>query len=229
MINPRFLNDLEVYSLIKETVRIIGVIRKVYKGKILLVGPFFRYLTPCCLVPSHQITPSKLFTSPKYYILCINQYLALHPALRLQNLEFITCNQIFGSKFPGTFLKDQVHLSTTAINVFVSFLSQVMARKRVIKPEISSGMTFYEWVDKKVTTIPSNLLPKPMASIAPVPVLIQASAAIVPETAAPRIHIVDEVENPDMDIDNISNVPSDFDYTEALRDLDVATEDEENL
>ena len=106
LLNPRFLNESEFEFLLSETVKIIEVIRKRFKGKILLIGPFPRHLTPCCSNPSHRIAPSKPFTTLLHYILCINQYLSLHPALRLDNLEFITFSQIFNSRFPKSYLKD---------------------------------------------------------------------------------------------------------------------------
>ena len=87
-----------------------------------------------------------------HYILCINQYLSLHPALRLDNLEFINLKPDFDSRFPKSYLKDQVHLSITVTNIFVNFISQAIGRRKVTKQTTVTNMLFYEWVAKNHTT-----------------------------------------------------------------------------
>lgn len=224
LINPRFLNESEFEILIIDTVRIIEEIRKVFKGKILLIGPLPRHLTLCCSVPSHKIALSKPFTSLLQYILCINQYLSIHPALRLDNLEFINFTQIFDSKFPKSYLKDQVHLASPALNILVNFLSQVMGRKKVTKHPTTTNMPFYEWVAKRTSSTSTQPL-RPTASVAPRTNPTPSTSDSTAATASTQIEQSMEIDP----YDDISSVNSDYNVEEALRELDLVQSDEENL
>jgi len=233
--SPSYLNDQNLDSLISSTLDIISKIKVHFKGKIKLIAAFPRHLTTCCSIPSHSLKPSLLFPSPMHYILYVDQFLSFHPRLRVEKVEYISFTSILGPIFPNSLIIDQVHLSPAAVNKYTHFLSQIQGRKTVIKPELATGTSFLSWVDRK--GLPDGvplLLRKPatpsqrVAPIRRVDPTTQADPATQAVQAEHELNpmVVDEHL---LDVEDTDSDGFVYNMEEAMAQLDVLSEDEEEL
>jgi hypothetical protein len=165
MSKPNYLNDNEVDSLISKTVGLLAKISQNFKGKIKLVGPFPRFTDPCCANPLHSLPASGIFQDTLQYTLALNQFLAKHLRLRLENVEFIPFTSIFGSKLARNFTTDGVHLNTNQSRVAAAFMSSILVRKEVGGcPPFSQGApSFLTWseisLSKQISVTPTAPVP----------------------------------------------------------------------
>ena len=133
MIKPNFLDDDGVNLLILKVSNILKEISTAFKGKIFILGPFPRFLSPCCHDPSHSFPKSDIFQDPLSYCSLLNSFLSMHASLQLQNVSFVTYKDIFGSTLPSPFTYDLVHLTRKMNAIYVSKLSTLI-RKEVKPP-----------------------------------------------------------------------------------------------
>ncbi len=146
--NPKFLTDQQINSLIVETCNLISEIQLNFKGKIKLFGPLPRFSRNCCSTPHHLITPPFPFDSTGEYILFINKFMAFHPLLRIDKVEFIPPSAIFGRALPVPFSNDLVHPTAAATNTLSSYLRTIGIKRVTSLPVINKkeSESFYSWV-----------------------------------------------------------------------------------
>ena len=162
MIKPNFLDDDGVNLLISKVSNILKEISTAFKGKIFILGPFPRFLSPCCHDPSHSFPKSDIFQDPLSYCSLLNSFLSMHASLQLQNVSFVTYKEIFGSTLPSPFTYDMVHLTRKMNAFFVSKLSTLV--KKDFKPPSKTlpgkNPSFITWASCQlpdINTIPASL------------------------------------------------------------------------
>ena len=158
MVNPDFLDDEKINTLISKVSRVLRDIKAVFKGKIFILGPFPRFLTPCCPDPSHSFPKSDIFPNSLTYCTLLNTFLSLHADLRHQNVTFISYKDIFGAHLPAPFTYDLVHLTRKTNAIYVSRLSQLINTKRKMPPNALPGKSpsFLTWA---ACQLANNVIP----------------------------------------------------------------------
>jgi len=148
MENPKFLTDKQINNLIADTYNLISEIKLGFMGKIKLFGPLPRFSSNCCSTPHHLITPSFPFDNTREYILYLNKFMAFHPLLRIDKVEFIPPTAIFGRTLPVPFTHDLVHLTRGASNTLSSYLKTITIKRTTSLPLINckDSESFYSWV-----------------------------------------------------------------------------------
>ena len=174
--NPKFLTDKQINSLIAETCNLISDIQLGFKGKIKLFGPLPRFSRNCCSTPHHLITPSFPFDTTGEYILYLNKFMAFHPLLKIEKVEFIPPTAIFGRTLPVPFTHDLVHPTVAATNTLSSYLKTISIKRVTSLPVINrkESESFYSWVTalKKPTlyhtpSFCSTMIPTPGSTSSP--------------------------------------------------------------
>ena len=152
LINPQFLSDIEISVLIDKVVHFLSPVIKSFKGRIFLLAPFPRLLSPCCPDPSHSIeVPIHQMNIIQYYIL-LGRYLLLHPALRLPNTEVINFPSLLPRPLTPSCFRDGIHLTTSSSAILANCIRQLAIRKTSLCPALEEPvLLFSDWV-KSVTT-----------------------------------------------------------------------------
>ena len=146
--SPAYHNDATAAVLIDNLCRTLSQVQSTFKGAIKICGPLPRHLVKCCKKPSHTLAKSTVFLSTLHYIELWNNFLAVHPKLRVfKNTEFIPFQQIFGDVFHNGWLLDGVHLDEIPNYKLASFIGTLPGRGGVGVPdplpaEVSSFTTW---------------------------------------------------------------------------------------
>ena len=134
--SPAYHNDATAAVLIDNLCRTLSQVQATFKGAIKICGPLPRHLVKCCKKPSHTIAKSTVFLSTLHYIELWNNFLAVHPKLRVfKNTEFIPYQQIFGDVFHNGWLLDGVHLDEIPNYKLASFIGTLPGRGGVGVPD----------------------------------------------------------------------------------------------
>ena len=182
MLHPNYLDDEGVNGLIDKLSNIIKDTETSFKGKIFILGPFPRFLTPCCPDPKHALPCSDVFKSPLAYCKLLNDFMSQHPGLRHgQHTTFIPFQAIFGPDIPCPFTMDMVHLSHRANSIFACSLATITKKSNFDLPNIIPGRlpSFTTWAACQLqlrSSAPSNAGPPPQASNIACPLMKPATA-----------------------------------------------------
>ena len=139
MQKPNFLNDIEINFLISRVEKLLKDAKRDFEGKIFLLGPFPRFLVPCCPDPTHSFPSSEIFPNNLSYCNLFNGFLARHPALRLENVSFIHYEAIFGKDIPCLLTYDGVHLTWKNNSHFAKLLYKMIKRGNLKSPSVLPG------------------------------------------------------------------------------------------
>ena len=178
MLHPNYLDDEGVNGLIDKLSNIIKDTETSFKGKIFILGPFPRFLTPCCPDPKHALPCSDVFKSPLAYCKLLNDFMSQHPGLRHgQHTTFIPFQAIFGPDIPC----HMVHLSHRANSIFACSLATITKKSNFDLPNIIPGRlpSFTTWAACQLqlrSSAPSNAGPPPQASNIACPLMKPATA-----------------------------------------------------
>ena len=154
-VQPRFLNDTEVEALINSLISHLNVIRKSYKGRVVVVGPLPRYLNACCDDEEHQFVEGPIFSDILQYYILLNRFIAIHMKLRAHDFDFCTYHEVFADPFGPNNLKDGVHLIEAAKQEFGAFLAEIESWTQ--KPFVSltsANPSFSTWAEAMVARFP---------------------------------------------------------------------------
>ena len=139
MQNPNFLNDKDINLLISKLAKLLIDVKLDFGGKIFLLGPFPRFLIPCCPDPTHSFPPSDIFPNPLSYCNMLNNFLARHPALRMDDVTFIHYSHMLGNDLPCPLTYDGVHLTKKNNSKFANSLSHILKSKKPSPPQVLPG------------------------------------------------------------------------------------------
>ena len=153
LVFPQYLSDPEISELIQKAVHFLSPVLKSFKGRIFLLAPFPRLLSPCCPDPSHSIRdPIYQMNITQYYIL-LGRYLQLHPALRLHNSEVITYPALLPKPLTSQCLRDGIHLTDSSTAVLANCIRQLAIRKSSMCPALEEPvLPFSKWVESVTST-----------------------------------------------------------------------------
>ena len=156
MQNPNFLNDKDINLLISKLAKLLTDVKLDFGGKIFLLGPFPRFLIPCCPDPTHSFPPSDIFPNPLSYCNMLNNFLARHPVLRMDDVTFIHYKQMLGNDLPCPLTYDGVHLTKKNNSKFANSLSQILKSKKPSPPQVLPGdwPSFTTWSACQLTSTP---------------------------------------------------------------------------
>ena len=145
---PKLLDDDGVNDLVAELQSRVKNIRKIYDGKIAIIGPLPRLLTQCCKNKAHHFPSTTLFSSNLQYAFLLNKFLAIHKGLELKNVFFVPYDHIFGNIFNEFDLRDGVHLVDENKSKLAEFLANITTFK-VPTQKFTHSMkpSFSTWVD----------------------------------------------------------------------------------
>ena len=159
--NPEFLNDNDVHELVDVIIEVQRAVRKTFKGRIKIVGPFPRLLQKCCDEKNHKLRPTAPFVSIVDYYDALNHYLAIHPKLKFFNCEFVPYNMIFDTPFDEDCLKDNIHLAEDTSDTFAEFILNLPKwDRKFYKPLDFDHPAFYTWVAtvRRTSTVQSDMI-----------------------------------------------------------------------
>ena len=156
MQNPNFLNDKDINLLISKLAKLLTDVKLDFGGKIFLLGPFPRFLIPCCPDPTHSFPPSDIFPNPLSYCNMLNNFLARHPVLRMDDVTFIHYKQMLGNDLPCPLTYDGVHLTKKTNSKFANSLSQILKSKKLSPSQVLPGdwPSFTTWSACQLTSTP---------------------------------------------------------------------------
>ena len=169
---PQFLSDFDIDHLIRKTHAFISKILENFKGIVKLVGPFPRYISPCCAISHHQIQDPIYDFSNLQYILYLSRFLEIHPLLRFPNLEFISFPSLLPKPLKESHFPDGVHLDPIANKHLANRLSQLVSKKVKCPPALTDdSVKFTVWLAglkntplKTAVSLPSA---PPMVTVTP--------------------------------------------------------------
>ena len=153
---PEFLTDQDIHELVEVIVSVQRQVRKTFKGHIKIIGPFPRLLLKCCDDQSHILHPVTPLVSVIDYYDALNHYLAIHPKLKFFNSEFIPYNLIFEQGFDAGHLRDNIHLSESANEIFANFIFGLPSWARKFYKDLEyDHPAFYTWAAtmRRTTTV----------------------------------------------------------------------------
>ena len=144
---PAYHNDGTAAALVDNLCRTLTTVQSTYKGAIKILGPLPRHLTKCCKNPSHALAKSAVFLSTLHYIELWNNFLAVHPKLRVfKNTEVIPFPLVFGDVFHNGWLLDGVHLDEIPNHKLASFIGTLSGRDVGMPDPLPAGVeSFTTW------------------------------------------------------------------------------------
>ena len=147
-IAPKLLDDQGVNDLVAKIGSIVQKIRKVFDGRVVLIGPIPRLLENCCTNKAHHFSDNPLFNTTLQYAFLLNKFLAVHHGMNLNNFDFITYDTIFGNIFNELDLVDGVHLTADKNAEFANFIAGVTTLQ-VKRPKytFNPNPSFLTWVE----------------------------------------------------------------------------------
>ena len=147
-IAPKLLDDQGVNDMVAKIGCLVQKIRKVFDGRIVLIGPLPRMIAQCCQNKAHQFQSNPLFNTNLQYAFLLNKFLAVHYGMNLSNFDFVTYDMIFGNIFNEMDLKDGVHLTKEKNIIFAEYIARIPAiQVKKSKHTFNPNPSFLTWVE----------------------------------------------------------------------------------
>ena len=126
--NPKMLTDAQAKALVKDVQRMVDLIRSLFKGKIVILGPAPRHLTDCCgQLKHHLLDVEGDQVDMVKYTNGLSEYLSKALFLPV-NTELVCYREQFSGEFVEELLTDGVHLHKDAENMLSSFIMLLLER-----------------------------------------------------------------------------------------------------
>ena len=149
LINPSIPDDTSMNRLVLDVGRILRQLTSIFPGKIFLLGPIYRHLTPCCDLPEHAIKgPSGEDMDLTLYTKAFTAFLHASPGIVQDRVQLIHPHEIFNKSFTAESLCDGVHLTQEASTMLANFVFNLMSSKRRVKTAILTNDDFYTYLGK---------------------------------------------------------------------------------
>ena len=149
LVNPSIPDDTSMNRLVLDVGRILRQITSIFQGKIFLLGPIYRHLTPCCDLPEHAIKgPSGEDIDLILYTKAFSAFLHASPGIVQDRVQLIHPHEIFNASFTAESLCDGVHLNQEAATTLANFIFNLMSSKRRSRNATLTNDDFYTYLVK---------------------------------------------------------------------------------
>ncbi len=144
---PALPTDEDIGLLILDLGRVLRSLLDSFPGRIFLLGPTPRHVTPCCNDTNHAI--NSLDGSPLdmvAYTRAFTSYIQASPGVVQNRVYLVTYQEIFKGKFLASYLTDGVHLNGAANSILAEFLLSLLDSRRISAPVKLTNLLFSDYL-----------------------------------------------------------------------------------
>ena len=155
--SPALPTDEDMGLLILDLGRVLRSLLDCFPGRIFLLGPTPRHVTPCCDATDHAI--NSLDGSPLdmvAYTSTFTSYIQASPGVVQNRVHFVTYQEIFKGKFPASYLTDGVHLNDAANTNLAEFLLSLLDSRRISAPAKLTNLLFSDFLVEQGISSPAT-------------------------------------------------------------------------
>ena len=155
---PGIPSDEDVGLLILDLGRVIRSLLDCFPGRIYLLGPTPRHLTPCCNNPDHAVKGlDGLTLDMMAYTKIFSNYIQASHGIVQERVAFVHHQEMFRGNFLASFLTDGVHLNDAANIIMADFMLSLLESKRKYKPLNLSNLLFRDFLVEQGMGMPAHI------------------------------------------------------------------------
>ena len=170
---PRYHDDKQVNKLVLHLRKVIIRLRKVFSGKIAILGPIPRLIKKCCDVKDHRFPKNSLFTNRIQYTFMYNKFLSKHQSVIQPNVIFVPYDSIFPEGVKDGDLCDGIHLNYYKSDQLADFVAGILdfepPKLDLLKTPLPSWTTWVETTLESVKKFQKCKVAAPTATQNPPP------------------------------------------------------------
>ena len=145
--SPALPSDEDIGLLILDLGRILRILLDCFPGRIFLLGPIPRHVTPCCNDSEHSITsPDGSTLDMVAYTKTFSNYIQASHGVVQNRVSLVQYQEMFRGNFPASYLTDGVHLNSAANTVLAEFLLSLLDSRRNSSPPKLTNLLFSDYL-----------------------------------------------------------------------------------
>ena len=155
--DPALPTDEDMGLLILDLGRVLRSLLDCFPGRIFLLVPTPRHVTPCCSDSEHAI--NSLDGSPLdmvAYTKTFSNYIQASPGVVQNRVYFVHFQEVFKGNFPTSYLTDGVHLNSVANTILAEFLLSLLDSRRNSTPLKRTNLLFSDFLVEQGIASPAS-------------------------------------------------------------------------